>query len=255
MKTANPQPDLAVATTQPIPPPAAIPPTSLDILDAAVRGGVTSENVAVVKEIIAMRRDELKEQAKADFAKAFFKLKKTLSTTTIYADKDGPNNAYTYCSETEISDRLEPILMANGFAMMFGQRKDATQVTAIITLIHEGGHSEDREYTVRVGPTNNMKGPDLADAGSTTTAWRHLAIKMFGLKSHICESDDARNLGDLAKKITKEQADELEHRLKMVNGKVADFLTLAGAASFAEIPAANYGICDRLLKSKERRPA
>ena len=239
---------LATVPEQPL---SVTPPTSLDILDAAVRGGVTSENVAVVKEIIAMRREELKEQAKKEFAQAFFKLKKTLSTTTIYADKHGPNNAYTYCSETEISDRLEPILLAHGFAMMFGQRKDATQVTAIITLIHEGGHLEDREYTVRVGATNNMKGPDLADAGSTTTAWRHLAIKMFGLKSRISDSDDARNLGDTKTKITPQQADELEHRLKMVNHNPTKILNYVGAASLAEIPAAMFGVADRMISTIE----
>jgi hypothetical protein len=257
--TENPQPDLAVATREPLAIAPAARLTSLDILESAVRGGITSENVAVVKEIIAMRREEINEAAKAEFAKAFFKLKKSIAETSLYADKSATNKdnkvAYTYCSETEISDKLEPVLFANGFAMLFGQRKDEGGVVAIITLIHEAGHQETREYAVRAGSTNAMKDATAADAGSTTTAWRHLVIKMFGLKSRISESDDARNLGDTATKVTKAQSDELEHRLKMINGKVPDFLTLAGAKSFSDIPAAVYPILDRFLTKREGRPA
>ncbi len=243
------QPDLTVA-------PIASKLTSLDILDAAVRGGVTSENIAVVKEIIAMRRDEINEKAKADFAMAFFRLKKAISETGFYADKAAMNNgkvAYVYCSETEISDKLEPVLLANGFGMLFGQRQEDGRTVAIITLIHEGGHQHVSEYAVRSGNTNAMKDATAADTGATTSAWRHLVIKMFGLKSRISDSDDARNLGDVTTKITKAQADELEHRLKMVNGKEAEFLSFAGAKSFSDIPAATYGILDRFLAKKEHR--
>ena len=231
-------------------------PTSLEILDAAVRGGVTSENVAVVKEIIAMRRDEIKEQAKADFAKAFFKLKKGIAETGFFADKSAMNNgkvAYVYCSESEISEKLEPVLFANGFAMLFGQRQEDGRMVAIITLIHEAGHSETREYSVRTGSTNAMKDATAADAGSTTTAWRHLVIKMFGLKSRISETDDARNLGDVTTKVTKDQAEELEHRLKMINGKVPEFLQFAGAKSFSDIAAAVYPILDKSLAKRESK--
>ncbi len=76
---------------------------------------------------------------------------------------------------------------------------------------------------------------------------------MFGLKSRICESDDARNLGDLSKKVTPEVAFELERRVNEINANVPNFLKFAGAASFADIPAANYDILDRFLKSKEQK--
>ena len=239
-------------------PPAHANLTSLDILDAAVRGGVTSENVAVVKEIIAMRRDEINEKAKAEFAMAFFKLKKALAETGFYADKQAMNNgkvAYIYCSETEISDKLEPVLLANGFGMLFSQRQEDGKAVAIVTLIHEGGHQHVSEYSVRSGSTNAMEDATAADTSATTSAWRHLMIKMFGLKSRISESDDARNLGNTSTKITPAQAAELEHRLAMVNGKPADFLSLAGAKSFADIPAAVYPILDRFLMKREGRPS
>ena len=257
--TSNPPPEtLELATVSRDPMPVAAPrhPSSLDILDAAVRGGVTSENVAVVKEIIAMRREEVAFEAKAKFNRAFFELKKEIAGMDFYADKAAKNNndkvAYTYCSEKELASKLDPLLLRHGFTMLFGQRDDGGKTAAIITLVHQDGHEETREYSVRSGNTNAMKDATAADTGATTSAWRHLVIKMFGLKSRIQESDDPRNLGDTSKKITAAQAEVLEHRCKMVNSHIPSFLKLAGAATFSEIPAVNYEVMDRLLASKEK---
>ncbi len=166
-----------------IEPPAAPELSSLAILDAAVRGGVTSENVAVVREIIAMRREEVAAQNKTAFNMAFFKVKREIAGMDFYADKQATNNSgkvtFVYCSETEIARNIEPVLFKYGFAMLFGQRQDDARVVAVVTLIHEAGHEETREYAVRSGATNAMKDATAADTGATTSAWRHLMIKMF----------------------------------------------------------------------------
>ncbi len=231
--------------------------TTAQILDAAVRGGVTAENVAVVERLVALRREEVSSENKSLFNRAFFALKREISTMEFYADKEATTKsgakAYSYCSEEEISGKLEPVLFKHGFAMLFGQRKEAAIVSAEITLIHEAGHEEKREYSVRVGQSNQMKDDTAVDSGSTTSAWRHLVIKMFGLKSRIREDFDAKNIGDTKTKITPAQADELERRVQMLNSNVAAFLKLGGATCFADIPACNYEILDRMLQSKEGR--
>ena len=230
--------------------------TSLDILNSAVSGGVTSENVAVVERIIAMRRDEVAFANKAAFNRAFFRLRQEIGKMDFYADKaaktDSGAVAYTYCSEKELASKLDPVLDRHGFTMLFGQRDEGDKTVAIITLIHEEGHEENREYSVRSGGTNRMKDATAADTGATTSAWRHLVIKMFGIKSRIVEGDDPRNLGDTNTKITKALAEELERRVQMTSGNVAAFLKLAGAKTFAEIPAVNYDVMDRMLASKEK---
>ena len=253
--TSNPPTEtleLATISKEPMPVARQVP-SSLEILDAAVRGGVTSENVAVVKEIIAMRREEVAFEAKAKFNRAFFELKSEIARMDFYADKAAKNNsgvvAYTYCSEKELASKLDPVLLRHGFTMLFGQRDDTGKTAAIITLVHQDGHEETREYSVRSGNTNAMKDATAADTGATTSAWRHLVIKMFGLKSRIQESDDPRNLGETNKKVTPEQAGELEHQVKMLNRNVVAFLKLAGAATFGEIPAANFPMLERMLKS------
>lgn len=231
-------------------------PTSLDILDAAVRGGVTSENVAVVKEIIAMRREEIAHDAKNKFNRAFFELKQEISGLDFYADKAAKTEngaiAYRYCSEKELASGLEPVLFRHGFTMLFGQRDENERTVAVITLIHKDGHEETREYSVRSGATNRMKDATAADTGATTSAWRHLVIKMFSLKSRIREDEDARNLGD-GSKVTKEQAEELERRVQITNSNVPAFLKLAKADTFANIPSIQYDALDALLRTKEAR--
>ncbi len=227
--------------------------TSLDILNAAVSGGITSESVGVVERIIAMRREEVSAANKAKFHKSFFELRQEISGMDFYADKAAMNNgkvAYSYCSETELSSMLEPVLLKHGFTMMFGQRSDEGKIVAIITLIHEEGHEETREYSVRSGNTNALKDATAADTGATTSAWRHLVIKMLGIKSRIREDADPRNLGG---KVTKEQAEELEQRVAITNSNRATFLKMAGVDSFAAIPTLKYEVLDQLLRLKEQK--
>jgi hypothetical protein len=159
--------------------------------------------------------------------------------------------AYRYCSERELSAGLEPVLFRHGFAMLFGQRDADGKTVAEITLIHKDGHQEVREFSVRSGSTNAMKDATAADTGATTSAWRHLVIKMFGLKSRICESDDARNLGDLATKVKPDVAEELEHRAQLCNIAPA-ILKYVGAATFADIPVLMVPVAERMLSAKEK---
>lgn len=230
------------------------PISALTILEKAILGGINKDNVEVVERLVALRRDEMREEAKAAFAKAFFQLRRSMPE--IYADKTATDSkgrvAYTYCSEEEISRMLEPHLFRHGFTMLFGQRQEENRTIAVVTLIHEGGHQETREYSVRAGSTNAMKDATAADAGSTTTAWRHLMMKMFGLKSRITR-DDARLEGDPHAYVTPEQADEIERRVKMTNSSVPAFLSFAGAQKFSEIPANRYNEIDAMLRIKEAK--
>lgn len=229
------------------------PPSALSILSAAVSGGITKDNIEVVERLVALRRDEMQEHAKAEFAKAFFRLRRDLHQAEICADKCAKNDhgqvVYTYCSEEELSRVLEPFLFRHGFATMFGQRHEEGRVVAVVTLIHEAGHQEIREYGVRVGETNRMKGATAADAGSTTTAWRHLMIKMFGLKSLIREDSDARLEGGA---ITKEQATSLRNRVRATGSNEEAFLKYAGAKSYEEISETKYAVLDASLSRKEK---
>lgn len=230
------------------------PVTSLSILQAAVQGGINKDNVEVVERLVALRREEMREEAKAAFARAFFQLRKSMPE--MYADKEAKdkngNVVYTYCSEAEMSKMLEPHLFRHGFTTLFGQRQEDNRTVAILTLIHEEGHQETREFSVRSGATNAMKDATAADTGSTTTAWRHLMIKMFGLKARISSDHDPRIEGG---PVSPQQAEELERRVAMLGDRINRdlFFKFAGATKFSEIPASRYEEVDRLLAKKESR--
>jgi hypothetical protein len=227
-------------------------PSMLNILELAVRGGITGDNVAVVKELAQLCREQRAEEAKAAFAKAFFQLRKNMPA--IYADKEAKdrqgNVVYTYCSEEELSKALEPHLMTYGFAMLFGQASVDGRITVNVTLMHEAGHSETREFTVRSGTPNAMKDGAMCDAGGATTAWRHLMIKMFGLKSRLQAGapPDARIDGE---KIAKEKALYLRELVRETNTDEKRFLEYAGAPTFEDIGEARYDDCARLLHKKQ----
>lgn len=233
-------------------PPTAIP-SPITILEAAVKGGITAENVAVMKELVAMCREQRAEESKAAFARAFFQLRKNMPP--IYADREAKdknqNVVYTYCSEEEISKALEPHLMAHGFAMLFGQSSADGRITVNVTLMHEAGHSELREFTVRSGTPNAMKDGAMCDAGGATTAWRHLMIKMFGLKSRI-QSEDARIVGE---KIDRDRVTFLKEQIQDLGGPPCEamVLKLGGVTCVEDIGNAQYDVIMRALEMRRAK--
>jgi len=226
-------------------------PSLVNILEAAVKGGITQENVVVAKELIQLIREERAEQAKQAFAKALFQLRKSMPE--IYIDKEALTKdgkvAYRYVSEEEITKKLDPHLMAYGFTTLFGQREADGRVTVELTLMHEGGHQEVREFTVRSGSTNAMKDATAADSGAATTAWRHLVMKLFGLKSRFTNQPDAQIVGE---KITEDQALWLRDAIKQTKSDEKAFLAWMGAATYEEIGAADY---ERGFKSLNKKLA
>lgn len=239
-------------------------PTALDLLAGAIGTGITAENVAVVEKLVQLRREEVAEQSKKAFAMAFFKLKRDIASLDLHADKIAKNDSgvqmFTYCSEKEISDKLEPLLMSHGFAMLTDQKQQDGVITVTLTIIHEAGHSEDRSYGVRAGGTNRVKDATAADTSAATSAWRHLMIKNFGLKSRISEDGDPRNLGTA---ITPELANELQRRVKETNSNEHAIMSMAGIkvpasepvtiAHYKQVMTAKYEVIDQMLSMKERK--
>jgi hypothetical protein len=230
----------------------ALSPSPISLLERVLQSPeLTQEKLGLAKELIQMCREQRADDAKTAFAKALFQLRKNMPE--IYIDKEAKDRsgavAYRYCSEEEISKKLEPHLMAYGFTTLFSQKQDDGRVTVEITLMHERGHETVSEYTVRTGATNAMKDATAADSGAATTAWRHLMMKMFGLKARISEHQDARNEGE---KITEDQAIYLREQVKETKSNEADFLRFAGSATYEAIGSARYPSIIAALEKKRR---
>jgi hypothetical protein len=130
---------------------------------------------------------------------------------------------------------VQPFLIKHGFSVSFTSRiVDDKRMAVICTLTHIGGHSENNEFAVRMssGP------PGCSDAqadGSNHSYARRYAL-CDALNITIDKDSDARMEGAIIDGETARQLQE-EARAAGIVGeeKVAIFLALAGADSFAEI--------------------
>lgn len=223
------------------------------MLEAVIKGGVTAENVNAMEKLVGLYERMQEKDAKSAFARAFSKLQAEMPP--VQAMKPVPNRdgstRYKYAPYEEILKQIKPYLDKHGFSIRFSQKiPDEKRITMICTLMHVDGHSESNDFTCRVGQGPPSSNESQADGSASSYAQRGALCDCLNIQ--VRQDDDGRAEGG-SDVITQEQADELEHRLKMVNGNVVDFLGLAGTKTFAEIQASKYDILDELLKRKEKK--
>lgn len=220
------------------------------MMQAMIQSGVTEQNVAAFKELVLLSERMEDRNAKKQFNAAFVALQAELPA--VQAMKAVPNNdgstRFTYAPYEDIWRQVEPFLKRHGFSVKFSQRiPDEKRITMTCKLMHIGGHTEENEFTVRIGSGPPKSSESQADGAAAQYAQRGALCDCLNIQ--IRHDTDARAEGGT---VTPEQAEELEHRLKMINGDVKAFLNLAGAERFADIHALKYDILDQFLRMRER---
>lgn len=227
-------------------------PTVADMLHLVVERGISTENVAAFKELVQLHREEVKLNAEKEFAAAFVALQKELPTiqgTRGIPDKHD-NIKFRYANFEDIDAIVRPICLRNGFTYAFRETAiEGGRVTVTMTLQHTGGHSREIPYSVRIGSGPPGANESQADGSGHTYAQRGalesgLSLRIVGAR------EDAKMEGG---PVSPEVAFELERRLNEVNGDKGIFLKVAGAATFAAIPASKYDLLDGMLKKKEAK--
>lgn len=212
-------------------------PSILSVLSAAVQGGITSENVAVVKELLALRREEEAAQAAKDFAAAFCELQK--ETPRIRATKAVPDNSgnvrYTFAPYEEIMRQVHPLLAKHGFSVSFDTAFDDKRVNIVCRLTHKGGHEKTNSFACRIGSGPPKASEAQSDGAATTYAKRFALVAALNITVEGMDTDgaDPKVEGgpispELAEKLT---SDCLDAGLDLA--KVCKWL---GVSYFAEIP-------------------
>lgn len=245
-----PPEELAVERRQAMP---VAEPTPIQLIERLITGPITAEGVGAIKELVALKEhmEDRKEQRDAlkAFNTAFTKLQRIMPSIKADAAVMKDNRVlYRYCSFEEIWAQVQPHLAEHGFAVRFSQALHEGKVTVTCHLMHEGGHSVESNYSIRSGRGAPGMNETKEDAAASTIGQREALCDALNIVRRN-RDEDARQLGGY---VTPEQAEELEHRCKMVNANVPTFLKFAGGAkSFAEIPAVTYPLLDEFLKRKE----
>lgn len=208
---------------------------------AALTGGISSEQLAVAKQLLAM-------DGERRFAAAFSAMQAELPT--IVASSVIPNRG-KYERFEDVMRQIGPVLSKHGFSVSFDQKADDKRITVICTLRHAAGHSTQTSFSVRLG--GRADSDTQADCKASTTAKRNSLTQALNIvirQDCLNEEEDATIEGGF---ITKAQAEELAHRLAMVDGNRAKFLELADAESFETIRSGKYDVLDQALRKKEQQ--
>lgn len=225
-------------------------PTVADMLQAVIEKGVTGDNVMALEKIVGLyERMQDKESEKA-FAKAFVALQSEMPK--VKAKNAVPNNdgtvRYRYADYEEIMQQVRPMIEKHGFTLTFSTEFSDGRIVKICTLQHVGGHSKSNKFAVRIGSGPPKASESQADGAASTYAKRGALCDALNIV--VEHDDDARAEGGA---VTKEQAEELAHRVALTNSNREAFLKFAGAISFFTIPSAKYPILDEFLRKKEGR--
>jgi hypothetical protein len=212
--------------------------------EAAASRSLDKESLAVMKELLAM-------DAERKFTTAFVKLRSKLPVIT--AKTIIPNRG-KYEKFEDLMTVLQPLLDKHGFCVSFSQSQDAGRVTAECELMHVAGHRSVKSFTVRTGGKSDSE--TQADCKATTTAKRGALTLTFNItirQDCLTSDEDITIEGDPNDKVTQAQAEELEHRAKMLNSDIPALLKYAKVSKFSDIPARLYAELDRLLARKEKQ--
>lgn len=241
----------AVAVREPMPVAAVAPteaaPTVAQMLQAVISGGITQENIATVKEALAVCERMEDRNAVRSFNRAFRALQAEIPV--IVASSEIPNRG-KYERFEDVMRVVSPLLEKHGFSVSFSQDTKDNRIVVTCTLLHDDGYKQSNNFTVRVGGRSDSE--TQADCKASTTAKRNALLQALNIvirQDCLQDEDDPRNEGDT---ITKEQAESLAHRLAMVNGDKAKFLKLAEAPDFVSIKSGKLAVLDEMLRRKEQ---
>lgn len=215
-----------------------------------IQAGITTENVAAFKELVLLQERGEDRKAKREFAAAFSALQAEMPA--VQAMKPVPNRdgtvRYKYAPYEDILKQIKPYLDKHGFSLRFSQKSEATRITMVCTLLHNGGHSETNEFSCRIGQGPPSSNESQADGAASSYAQRGALCDALNIV--VRTDSDARLEGG---NVTQEQADELERRVKLTNSDVKKFLAFAEASTFETIKSAKYPVLDDFISRKEGR--
>lgn len=240
--------ELSVARAEPMPVARQIP-SALEMIQSVIERGVTSENVAALRELVALKRDMDADNAAKEYAAAFVALQG--ETLRVQATRGVPGRdgtiRFKFAPFEEIMREVGPKLKEHGFTVTFSTEFSEGRLVMACTLMHVGGHSKTNKFAVRVGSGPPNASECQADGAANTYAKRFALCNALNIQ--IDHDTDARAEGGT---ISGGQASDLRRRVRECGADEQAFLKFAGCQDFEDIVEAKYSMLDAFLTKKER---
>lgn len=230
---------------------------AVDILRAAVAGGITAENMAVVERMTALVERQQDRQSERSYVAALAALQKECQNVIATKDVDGK---FRYAPFLDIWNSVRPAVERNEFTLQWSQEHQGDKVKVTLTLQHVSGHKRDFTYGMRLGSNapGTPAGSQLPVLDSITESRAKRRLLMDALNIVVDAVTSAEDAGD-GTLATDAETDgifkrlvELEPDDEKRKASERRFLALAGVASWNQIPKVVLPILQRLMTEKER---
>lgn len=174
-------------------------------------------DIQTLERLFSLQKEWEANEAKKEYIKAFSLLQGELPIVekeTEVKGKDGKLR-YTYAKLEKIISEAKPFIAKHGFSYTFTEKKDKEMATAICTVRHSLGHSEEFPFTIEIGTEDYMTSPQKYGA-RMTFAKRYAFCNAFGIVT--ADEDDDANAKDGNQEPTSDGA-KVIHLLKTLGYK------------------------------------
>lgn len=236
-------------------------PSVVEMLNAMVQKGVTSENVLAMEQLVKLKERMDDREAERQFNAAFVALQaempKVQATREVHnsAEKGG-GIRYLFAAFEDIMEQVAPLLQKHGFAVSFTNETAEGRMIKLCTLSHVGGHSRTNKFSVRIGKGPPGCSESQADGSAASYAKRFALCDILNITIRGMD-DDARVEGTA---ISKEQSAGIQQRVealliqeKIDQNFIKKLLAFAGVEEYDEIPQTKWEGIDKALTARENK--
>lgn len=223
------------------------------MLQAAIAGGVSKENVDVLEKLMNLYERDQARRAEMAFNAAFVALQAEMPKVKAVKpvpDRDG-NIKYFFAPYEEIDAQVRPFLQKHGFSTSFSQSYTDGRVSQTCILRHAAGHKQENTFSVRIGKGPPGSSEAQGDGAASTYAKRHAFCNALDIVIDN-DTDGKSEIADIGEAISRDQVQYLKELIDETKSDVPKLLALAGADSLEKIGTGQYRVVVNLLLSKRR---
>ena len=229
--------------------PTAIQQEAASILDVIARAASDpTVNVEKLERLLAIQERLLADKRRTSFMAALSALEAELPQV-VKSGRVSVNGTLRskFARIEDVDTAIRPLCREHGFAFSFDSTPSPSGITFSCTMSHRDGHAETKTLTL---PADTGAGRNAVQSVGSTTSYARRYLLAMHLHLVTRDEDDDGHGG--RGPVTAEQAETLRAKLAEVGGNEARFLNWLAAASFEEIPAANFDRAMRFIDEKRR---